>query len=984
MALPDPTTLSAATRFRPAHFRSHSRSPSRSPVRKAKFTSQHLDPLLSNLSPESTLKALHATETIPSGSSEGVLSRSISDASTEEREIGIRAAFAAQQLKGWRREISSWQWPARRERELGAGFMPPESALEYEDGIADEFIGCLPVRLLNEYDERLEDIKDGLESLEMDDLKDHVLTAHASSRPPPAARQASDGVRGSYGRMRDFTALVTATVIQALPDLAMVNALIDVWDVRIAVLRELPLLLDLFGSTREILGRAVNSCRDQGQRDEITRADVDRISAALGPQIQTLGRHVDKLLDLLEGHEDSLPQAWIDWLENMELEYARWKAEASEAANHNEARLSTTDDAGNETTGIVDQPVQPSKLNLKVPAHSRHKREISEVSIADSVLSDMSIGEVVDARKSQIMLPSTIQVVDSKPSSPIRPTAIQRASTASIEVISNSQLKRLDVRRSMSADLLAKMAMGNGTPPRQVASSTDSAIDDQETPRAELESPDYFSMADRRKSTSALSSPSAVPSPSLMVAPLKVQTQFPPHNGRAAPLLPRRSSKRASFGTSTALSPIISASTNDIVSPVSPSDSPLRAPVSPVSPSKANGQGASLDDKIQNILENLPSKIRLGDSRDPDQSQASSTGSTRSSTPTPALIPEMTKPTRRGAAEPDIRIYHLHQNGPGRDLKPIKLFVRAVGENGERVMVRVGGGWADLAEYLREYSAHHGSRSASDNLLEVAQYPVKTERTRKASSQILAPTQPKLPSPATLKARRRSLSTSSSGSRSRSPSPPPAEKTTAPPVPPIPASYTMYTPIMTVSTNRNGETETTFEDGDPTAKLEAKGRKSIEPEAGPYSRSASIQVPGVSTNTTVASPAAIDPTKYTPLGGAGPKGAKNRSATYGAVEKNNDAWVEGMVGKARAVSNTIHGPTTTTTTTVTTSVPASRRVSHVVNPGPQQKTAPTPTQKVAAPPSPGDGQGLVRRKSRLGLGDVSGIKRVFLRRKSTK
>jgi len=62
------------------------------------------------------------------------------------------------------------------------------------------------------------------------------------------------------------------------------------------------------------------------------------------------------------------------------------------------------------------------------------------------------------------------------------------------------------------------------------------------------------------------------------------------------------------------------------------------------------------------------------------------------------------------ASDQAIKLYHLTQ--PGVD-KPIKLFVRRVGENGERVMVRVGGGWADLGEYLRQYVEHHGRRTVS-------------------------------------------------------------------------------------------------------------------------------------------------------------------------------------------------------------------------------------------------------------------------------
>lgn len=1010
MALPDPTTLSDATRFRPAHFRTHSRSPSRSPVRKARFTSQHLDPLLSNLSPESTLKALQETETIPkgSGSTKDVLARSISDASKEEREVGIRAAFAAQKLKEWRRDLSSWYWPSRHQRGYGAGFLPPHEGQDLNhDSTQDVYIGCLPLRTLNEYDEKLEDIKDGLESLEMDDLKDHVLTAHATNSPPPTVRTTGAGVRGSYGRMRDFTALITATVIQALPDLARLNAMIDSWDVRIAILRDLPLLLDTIATTKETLKKAVASCHNPNLSADLTQNDVKRINGALGAQLKSLGRSIDKMLNLLEGQEDALPQSWIDQLEGMELEYATWKEEAARLAERNAASTTSKhimsehdvrDNAQSPTTPTLLQ----AKTSLKVPGHHGHRREISEVSIADSVLSDMSVGEVVDARKSQIFFSPNVQLVDSKPSSPSRPPALQRASTASIEVVSNSQLKRLDVRRSMSADMLAKMSMNGQTSPRSPG-GYDVEEADPTTPLAELDAPDSALLTSRRKSTPAM------PSPSLMVAPLKVQTHLAAGNGHGVPHVPRKSSKRASFGATTALSPVPSES---IVSSVSPSDSLRQAPVSPVSPSKARGEGANLDSRIQDILEKLPSRIRLGDGTS-NHLQNSSNGLSRSSTPTPALIPEITKTSRKRAADPDIRVYHLHQNGQGRDLKPIKLFVRAVGENGERVMVRVGGGWADLAEYLREYSAHHGSRGQSENMLEVAQYPVKNDRNRKATSQIISHTQPKQSSSAALRSRSRSLSNSSSGSRSRSPSPPPANVNAPPPVPPIPASYTMHGPIMTVSTNANGETETTFEDGDPTTTLDAKGRKSLEPEAGPYSRSSALHVPGISTTTSIQSPAAIDPAKYVPLGGAGPKGSKSRSATYGAVARTDtDAWVEGMVDRAREVSSqTIHGPTITTTTSVSTSTPASRRVSGVV--GPQERSSPRATEKVSGAPQKSSpsaaekvstapqksspsatekvsttpqkpGEDLDRRKSRLGLGEMSGIKRVFLRKKSTK
>ena len=93
-----------------------------------------------------------------------------------------------------------------------------------------------------------------------------------------------------------------------------------------------------------------------------------------------------------------------------------------------------------------------------------------------------------------------------------------------------------------------------------------------------------------------------------------------------------------------------------------------------------------------------------------------------SSSPALTLTPAHSKKSKSHVqdGDPGIKLYHLHQ--PGADA-PIKLFVRLVGEGGERVMVRIGGGWADLAEYLKEYAIHHGRRSISDGRFEIQGLP---------------------------------------------------------------------------------------------------------------------------------------------------------------------------------------------------------------------------------------------------------------------
>jgi hypothetical protein len=92
------------------------------------------------------------------------------------------------------------------------------------------------------------------------------------------------------------------------------------------------------------------------------------------------------------------------------------------------------------------------------------------------------------------------------------------------------------------------------------------------------------------------------------------------------------------------------------------------------------------------------------------------------------LAPAEASPRKQATDE--VKVYHLSQ--AGRD-EPIKLFVRLVGE-GERVMVRVGGGWADLADYLRQYAEHHGSRTVSGSGLELQTAESAGPGSRKVSS----------------------------------------------------------------------------------------------------------------------------------------------------------------------------------------------------------------------------------------------------------
>lgn len=1040
---------------------------------------------MGNLSPDSTLRALQATETIPGGAAQDALTSSIGDATPAEREVGIRAAFAAQKLRGWIDELSRWTWPVQRERSLGLGFIPPPAA----KGTGTEYRGFLTVAVADQYQARLEEIKNNLDSLDIDEIKDHVLEAHVPAQAPPRS-PITMGIRTSYGRMRDFTALITATVIQALPDLAKLNILFNLWDVRLRVLKELSPFLQLMASTESAIQQAFKDNTTPELAQEITETAYEGRKVTLGGHVSDIGRRVDRLLDMLEGYEDSLPQAWIDQLEKIELDYATWVVEAQHVVLRNELALARAArerlEAENsvplaqieegvasgpskkgvyvqtleaaQTNELVqtlvdipkDQPVkthdaaQPPDAELPAPNNDAtiakrkpslkldltgskgHRREVSKVSVADSMystFSDLSNAEIMDATATSVLPSPKVSVVDNpfrssrdeitwfgnssaaQQQMAAKPPMLQRASTALIEVIPKDQLKQVTLRRTVSWDMLSEMPQSpESTPSRALKQLTGSESPQKKRPTDDPEA------APPPEALSTDATPLA--SPSLLVQPLRVRTGEPDSDAPRLPALPRRSSKRNTridSSTSSPLTPTSSAS-SAVVSSGNPSRMPSTiATESFDTPPRA---GESLDDKIQDLLTTLPTKIRLAKDTDSSSSvQPSSRSSTRSSTPTPALTLSPVKPeptSRKGSAgDSEIRVYHLTRTGQARDLPPVKLFVRTIGD-GHRVMVRVGGGWADLGEYLREYSLHHGSRTAVDGRLEVASFPSNGQKESGSSvnGNAAAGSQgrrkPRSPS-----ATQTGFETNSSPelinprvrpSLARARSPEPGRKGsrgegawTPPPVPRIPASFTSRSPTITTTTNADEGIVTGFTDPDallPTASLSTL----LGDGEMPFnSRTTTYTAPGISTTTVVSSP--VVTTNYTPLGAAGPKTNTRRAATYGtAPTVNNDAWVEGMVGKARVVSGgsptLVQGPTTTTTTMVTSTTPTSRRASSYLSSSPTSIS-----RSMTASPSPSNASGISdtksrhssltgRPKSRMSLSDIGGIKRVFLRKKS--
>ncbi|KAL2811807.1 hypothetical protein BJX63DRAFT_422192 [Aspergillus granulosus] len=327
------------------------------------------DPLLGNLSPDSTLQALSNTDAVPKNekAAHDILSRSIAQASPAERALGIRAAVAAQKLGQWYREVQKWEWPKRADAHLGKGFVPPP------DSENAGYYGSLPASVVDEYEKRIEEIRDGMESLDVEELKEHVLNAHIPGRSRPSSAHSTISVPPplSYVQLSDFTAVITATILRALPLLSRLNSLLSTWDVRLLVLRQIPGLLQSLRFARSELNAALGLLKSseppttQDVLYSITNYHAKRV--ALESNVLLAGRKMDRILDSLDGREDSLPEHWIDDLESTEADFAGWVMQAEKRTVENEWRRLSTRPQENGSRPLIEaaQPVLDKVENTK-------------------------------------------------------------------------------------------------------------------------------------------------------------------------------------------------------------------------------------------------------------------------------------------------------------------------------------------------------------------------------------------------------------------------------------------------------------------------------------------------------------------------------------------------------------------------------------------------------------------------------------------
>ena len=404
-------SLSEVNRFEAPAYTTFSRSLSPSPTRHGRSTIEELDPLLANLSPSSTLQALRANDAVSSSvdGKEQSIAGSIAEASEHERALGIRAALAGKKLREWVEEVGSWNWPQEK-------FQPPSTNADSTWSSAstrflEQYHGSLPAAVVQERQDRIEIIKNDMELLEVEELKSYVLGAHTNSALTSTSHAFSTGTAQSprYAHLDDFTVIITATIVQALPFLARLERLLRRWRVRLFVLRHVPGFLQQLGDTQLAIGSAWTTLRQEIERGadcEMTREAYAAIKAVLQQRVTELARRIDTILDTLEGFEDRIPDRWIDELETAEADFQHGIVEAERLVELVEFQAQKSTVTQGKSNGEIEKNLSTENLGEAWNAQHDGKTALAANSI-QGVMDSSQIGST-GARQKPVDLESDV------------------------------------------------------------------------------------------------------------------------------------------------------------------------------------------------------------------------------------------------------------------------------------------------------------------------------------------------------------------------------------------------------------------------------------------------------------------------------------------------------------------------------------------------------------------------------------------------
>lgn len=457
--------MTSSSRLAPPLLHPRSASRTRSPTRSSS-RSRVSDDLLSNLTPATTLQAF----TSPTGK----LKASIEAASPADRAFGIRATLASKKVQEWLEELSNWPWsqtgrssgfeiPASKRIKLSPSKSDEQTeSQQNEEDPNSQYCGSLLFEQVVRYEYRIEEIGEGMDDLKVEEIKRQVLDTHfsVSSRPSSSASTvALPAFLASYTVMDDFTAIVTATVLQALPNLAKLTRLMDIWGIRLAVLRRVPPLLlglddaemALKSGWQAIKVLGINANESGAKGDAIlSRQTFEVMKNVLQAKVTILGRDLDYMLDTLEGRMDTLPDSWLDRMEKLERDYGEWVVAADRRITDGELAAIVTKKATREGSNPVLPSIKDASTETdKIDYEPTTPLQQEAIGISKGVPSTPC------TTQAQVQQPTQVSITES-PSPPQSPSSILGFQPIVSHSVSNEHLYT-PLTRSTSARNITKV-----------------------------------------------------------------------------------------------------------------------------------------------------------------------------------------------------------------------------------------------------------------------------------------------------------------------------------------------------------------------------------------------------------------------------------------------------------------------------------------------------------------------------------------------
>lgn len=741
-----------------------------------------------------------------------------------ERDLGARVAKAAQRLKTWCAEIEQWGWtgsfeqPSEEYREQRRRSLELRIREHVKDaGAMDnigplEYWGSLLSVEVEAHESRIDEIGDELLTLDIEELKEHVLDIHGPNRSRPSSA-GLEMTRQHYTPMDDFSFLITQTLLAALPNHFQLKDRLSTWTARVSVLRDAPRYLADLRTSQKAMRLAWDAVEPPSDPSDAAfdkwKDAIDTISGVLQGKVSHLGQRLDRMLDVLEGHEDHLPEDWIDIFEGVETDFGRWAHESRKRVMEIDMRRKVEQNRGveakpratsesliahfNHGGACTPQPEErvPTSNELRPAIHMKDTKGITDMKDVEIVKDVKEPGDTKDVKDVEDL--GDVEVANHAKGVKAVEVAKRTEDVKGVDGVTESEVVK-DMEDINNIDDIQILKDGKdldfaNIAPRSVTAFetsipeaqtrlAESAIGDvpQELdfdPHTPAEDDSIFEEGDTVVHNETEDIPSSTSdivhilphSTNFSDSSIIITTEDRPQTPRSRRGSVDSISSNISFSSSPpsvmeespsvrnttnrqskAPRPALNAAMGKRRAPkrgkeLSVGDAPPWPPTQFSKPSSNSAE--DLERKISDILTTIPAHIRLtsgvgADAREVKPGRGITSKGSRQYLRAARSMSGMKSPEltlsparqdfdsanaasgRKSAAamrgDNDIKLYHLTQ--PGKE-HPIKLFIRRVGENGERVMVRVGGGWADLGEYLRQYAEHHGRRAVSDGKFEI-------------------------------------------------------------------------------------------------------------------------------------------------------------------------------------------------------------------------------------------------------------------------